>query len=305
MKNLLCVASLSFLLCFSAYSQDEQSGTGMILDQGASDLSIGRILSYHLRIDQHVVNNRGVCVPAVYQLEIIDRDEFGNVRVAVHMRTMRDLINTDTIFISKQGEMSIVGVRLAWASPKYEATLDPYGRVIMATDAMLTPVIEASSSGRFMSRTTDSEAHTSIVMTFPTEYALLAPYAKGESMTMIGREYTDTLTLRCAIQNIGQTYGPDKSVVADEKRDTVLRTVRVDSLTGSGNDQIAFMTVTMKRFPAYGVVSIANATMERYVNRGYMKAFRTTNRMMTSNGLKIDYVATSVLDKTWLKNSEK
>ncbi len=304
MKNFLCVSVLALLIYQVASGQNEQSGPGMVQDQGTSDLAIGRILSYHLRIDQHVMNDKGVCVPAVYQLEIIDRDEVGNVRVAVKMRTMRDLLKSDTLLFSKKGEMSITGVRLAWASPQYEATLDPYGRIMMASHDMMSSTDDGNSLGSVISRTMDSEAQTSLVMTFPTEFALLAPFARGETMTMIGKSYTDTLSLRSAIQNIGHTFGPEKTVVMNEKLDTLFRTVRVDSLSGTGNDQIAYMAVTMKRIPAYGTISISHATMERYVNRGYMRAFSTTNRMVTNNGLKVDYIATSVLERTWMKNSE-
>jgi len=304
MIKLLCVSIIALFVYHVASGQSEQSGPGMVEEASKSDLVIGRILSYHLRIDQHVVNDRGVCIPAVYQLEIIDRDEVGNVRVVVHMRTMRDLLKSDTLLFSKKGEMSITGVRLAWASPQYEATLDPYGRIMMASHDMMTSTDDGNSLGSVISRTTDSEAHTSLVMTFPTEYALLAPFSRGASMTMVGKEYTDTLSLRSAIQNIGHTFGPEKTVVMNEKLDTLLRTVRVDSLVGIGNDQIAFMSVTMKRIPAYGTISISQATMERYVNRGYMRAFCTTNRMQTNNGLKVDYIATSVLERTWMKNGE-
>lgn len=298
------VSVLALLSFHVGYGQSEQSGPGMVQDQGNNDLAIGRILSYHLRIDQHVMNDKGVCVPAVYQLEIVDRDEVGNVRVVVKMRTMRDLLKTDTLLFSKQGEMSIIGVRLAWASPQYEATLDSYGRIMMASHDMVVSTEDGNTMGSVISRTTDSEAQTSVVMTFPTEYALLAPFGRGASMTLIGKDYTDTLSLRSAIQNIGHTFGPEKTVVKSEKRDTLLRTVRVDSLTGIGNDQIAYMSVTMKRIPAYGTISISQASMERYVQRGYMRAFSTTNRMVTNSGLKVDYIATSVLERTWMKNSE-
>lgn len=287
-----------------AEAQYEQIGPKLIIDSGETELLPGRILLYHLRIDQSVVNARGVCVPAVYQLEVLDRDAIGNVRVAVQVSTSRELLTSDTLFISQNGEMKIVGVRLAWASPKYEATLDQYGRVMMAGDALHFEDTEPITMGELQSRTTDFEALSSVVMTFPTEYALLAPYSRGASMTVVGEEYTDTLLLRSVIQNIGHTYGPEKTVIANEKKDTVIRIVRIDSLSETGKDQIAHMSVSMMRYPAYGTSSLATATMQRYVNRGYMKCFQTRNNFITSKGLKIDYIATSVLERSWMRAAE-
>jgi len=295
---LLCV---SLFMNIETSGQTEQIGPDIIIDSGETELLPGRMLSYHLRIDQSVVNNRGVCVPAVYQLEVLDRDASGNIRIAVQVRTMLELLTSDTLFITNKGEMKIVGVRLAWATPKYEATLDQYGRVMKAGEALHFENTEPITMGALQSRTTDFEALSSLVMTFPTEYALLAPYTHGASMTVIGQQYIDTLLLRSVIQNIGQTYGPEKTVKADEKLDTVIRSVRVDSLSGHGQDQIAHMSVSMMRYPAYGTGSLATATMERYVNRGYMKTFQTWNNFITSKGLKIDYIATSVLERSWIK----
>lgn len=304
MRNLILLVCMSLVMNIEAEAQYEQIGPKLIIDSGETELLPGRILLYHLRIDQSVVNARGVCVPAVYQLEVLDRDAIGNVRVAVQVSTSRELLTSDTLFISQNGEMKIVGVRLAWASPKYEATLDQYGRVMMAGDALHFEDTEPITMGELQSRTTDFEALSSVVMTFPTEYALLAPYSRGASMTVVGEEYTDTLLLRSVIQNIGHTYGPEKTVIANEKKDTVIRIVRIDSLSGTGKDQIAHMSVSMMRYPAYGTSSLATATMQRYVNRGYMKCFQTRNNFITSKGLKIDYIATSVLERSWMRATE-
>lgn len=304
MKNVILLLCMAMIMSINASGQSEQIGPNFMIDSGETELIPGRMLSYHLRIDQSVVNDRGVCVPAVYQLEVLDRDAIGNVRVAVQVRTMRELVTSDTLFISKRGEMKIVGVRLAWASPKYEATLDQYGRVMRAGDALDFEDTEPITHGSLQSRTTDYEALSSLVMTFPTEYALLAPYTHGASMTVIGKEYTDTLLLRSMIQNIGQSYGPEETTIAVERHDTVIRIVKIDSLSGNGKDQIAHMSVSMLRIPAFGTGSLATARMERYVHRGYMKTFQTRNNFITSKGLKIDYIASSNLEKSWMKAPE-
>jgi len=304
MKALVLLHCVSLILTIETGAQIERMESRNGNTSSESELVPGRILSYHLRIDQSVVKDKGVCIPAVYQLEVLDRDVTGNVRVAVHVRTMRELLSSDTLFASQSGEMKIVGVRLAWISPKYEATLDKFGRLLRARDALPIADSEPRTLGSVVSKTTDYEAVSTVAVTFPTELALLAPYQHGASMTEVGKEYIDTLTIRSIIQAIGHTYGSGNTTRVGEKHDTIIRIVRIDSVSGNGSDQIAHMNVVMKRSANYGAESIVHATMERYVSRGYMKAFRTTNNLITDKGLKVDYIATSVLERSWIKNTQ-
>ncbi|HLP29685.1 MAG TPA: hypothetical protein VK147_13695 [Candidatus Didemnitutus sp.] len=303
MKARILLHCVSLILTVEASAQTGrmESHSGDV--SAESELVPGRVLTYHLRVDQSVVKDKGVCIPAVYQLEVLDRDAAGNVRVGVHVRTMRELLTSDTLFASKSGELKIVGFRMAWISPKYEATLDKFGRLLRARDELPGDDEAARTMGSVLSRTTDYEAVSTVAVTFPTELALLAPYQHGVFITEVGKEYVDTLTIRSSMQAIGQTFGPDSTASVEEIHDMIIRRVRVDSLSGEGPDQIAYIKVVMNRSSSHGAESIVQATMERYVSRGYMKSFKTTNNLVTNKGLRLDYVATTVLERSWVKNT--
>jgi len=92
--------SLPFVLCVFVLSAivsrgqngdngpDVRVGPGILNDKAYTELVPGRVLTYRLRVDQHVVNGRGVCIPATYSITILDRDESGNSRVSVEMRSV-------------------------------------------------------------------------------------------------------------------------------------------------------------------------------------------------------------------------
>lgn len=273
-------------------------GPAILNDRAYTELIPGRVLTYRLRVDQHVVNGRGVCIPAVYSISILDRDAAGNSRVSVEMRSAGELISSDTIFLTKSTEMKIVGVRLAFAIPKYEATLDVNGRVLYTNEQLEAMAQESTTMGNVGSQITDSDAMTHILSTIPTEYALMAPYQQGSASLVVGKPYLDTILLTSAIQQIGRTVGSETTHHPRENQDTIIRTVTIDSLTGSGNEEIAHMTVRMERFPVYGMPSVAISVMERYIKKGYMKSFVTTSRKVGSTSLAPEYIATSVLNSS-------
>lgn len=273
-------------------------GPSILNDRAYSELVPGRVLRYTLRVDQHVVNGRGVCIPAVYSITILDVDASGNSRVSVEMRSAGELIASDTIFLTKSTEMKIVGVRLAFAVPTYEATLDANGRVLYTNDQIEAMSQESTTMGNIGTKITDSDAMTHVLSTIPTEYALMAPYKHGEASLRVGSPYKDTILLRSAIQKIGRTVGSETKQQPQENQDTIIRTVTIDSVTGSGDEELAHMNVRMERFPVYGVPSVAISIMERYVKKGYMKSFVTTSRKVGSKSTIPEYIATSILNSS-------
>ncbi|HLP29688.1 MAG TPA: hypothetical protein VK147_13710 [Candidatus Didemnitutus sp.] len=276
-------------------------GPGILNERTYSELVPGRVLTYRLRVDQHVVNGRGVCIPATFTITILDRDEAGNSRVSVQMRSAGELISTDTLFMTKSRELKIVGVRLAFAIPKYEATLDAFGRVIFTNAQFESTTPETITMGTVLPRITDSDAMTQVLSTIPTEYALLAPYLRESNSFILGTAYVDTLLITSSIQKIGQTIGSESEKQPRLNQDTVIRAVTIDSLSGSGDDEVAHMTVRMERHPVYGKRSIATSIMERYIKKGYMKSFVTTSRKEGIPGLIPEYIATSILDSSTVK----
>ncbi len=273
-----------------------QVGPEVLNDKAYTELTPGRVLTYKLRVDQHVVHGRGVCIPAIYSIAILDRDAAGNSRVSVEMRSAGELIASDTIFLSKSTVMKIVGVRLAFAIPKYEATLDVNGRVLYTNEQLDAMSQESSTMGNVESRITDSDAMANVLSTIPTEYALMAPYLQGATSILVGRPYKDTILFTSAIQKIGRTIGTETRPQPKEAQDTIIRTVTIDSVSGSGNDELAHMTVRMERYPVYGMPSVAISVMERYIKKGYMKSFVTTSRKVGSTSPIPEYIATSILD---------
>ncbi len=256
-------------------------GPAILNDSTYTELQTGRVLTYRLRVDQHVVNGRGVCISAVYTIAILHKDADGNSHISVEMRSAGELIPSDTIFLTKSTEMKIVGVRLAFAIPMYEATLDVHGNIATLLH--------------------DSDAMTHILSTIPTEYALMAPYHQGTSHH-VGNPYRDTILLRSAIQQIGRTTGSETGQQSHANQDTIIRTVLIDSVSGICDEEIAHMNVRMERFPVHGVPSVAISVMERYVKKGYMKSFVTTSRKVGSTSPIPEYIATSVLNSSRLKD---
>ncbi len=305
--------SLPFVLCVFILSAnvsrgqngdngpDVRVGPGILNDKAYTELVPGRVLTYRLRVDQHVVNGRGVCIPATYTITILDRDEAGNSRVSVQMRSAGELISSDTLFMTKSRELKIIGVRLAFTIPRYEATLDAYGRVMFTNAQFESTTPETITMGTVLPRITDSDAMTQVLSTIPTEYALLAPYLRESNSFIIGTAYVDTLLITSTIQKIGHTTGSESEKQPRLNQDTIIRAVTIDSLSGSGDDEVAHMTVRMERHPVYGVHSIATSIMQRYVKKGYMKTFETTSRKEGIPGLIPEYIATSILDSSTVK----
>jgi len=192
--------------------------------------------------------------------------------------------------------MKIVGVRLAFAIPKYEATLDVNGKVLYTNEQLDAMSQESTMMGNVESRITDSDAMANVLSTIPTEYALMAPYLQGATSILVGRPYIDTILLTSAIQKIGRTIGSETKHQPKVNQDTIIRTVTIDSVSGSGNEEIAHMNVRMERYPVYGVPSVAISVMERYIKKGYMKSFVTTSRKVGSTSHIPEYIATSILD---------
>lgn len=288
---------LSSAICAAQDTVDSSEikvGPGIHYDKAYTELTPGRVLTYRLRVDHHVVNGRGVSIPAVYSITILDRDNAGNSRISVEMRSAGDLLSIDTIFLTKCKDMKIVGVRLAFVIPKYEATLDVYGRVLFTTDQVESQSQELVAAGNTPTRITDSDAMGHVLTTIPTEYALLAPYLRGSNSLMIGNSYVDTIMISSSVQKIGNTVGSETNDHPLENQDTIIRAVTVDSLSGSGEEEIAHMTVRMERHPLYGIHTIATSIMERYVRKGYMKSFVTTSRREGSTNIVPEYIATSI-----------
>ncbi|HLP29687.1 MAG TPA: hypothetical protein VK147_13705 [Candidatus Didemnitutus sp.] len=309
MKNVMLLIYSCFLVLLSTIGsaqdiddgQQIKVGPGILYDKTYSELVPGRVLSYRLRVDYKVVNGRGVTIPAVYSITILDRDDAGNSRISVEMRSAGELISVDTIFLTKSKDMKIVGVRLAFVIPKYEATLDVYGRVLFTTEQHEELSNEPAVKGNTPTRITDSEAMGQVLSTIPTEYALLAPYLRGSNSLLIGKPYVDTILITSSIQKIGQTIGTETNDHPLENLDTIIRAVTIDSISGIDDEEIAYMSVRMERHPVYGVHTIATSVMERYVHKGYMKSFVTTNRREGSAGNTPEYVATSILDSSTVR----
>lgn len=305
--------SLSIYICLMLLSisvsqgQDTDNGPiilvgpGILNDRAYTELTPGRHLTYKLRVDQHVMNGRGVCIPAIYSISILDRDLAGNSRVSVEMRSAGELISSDTIFLTTSTEMKIVGVRLAFAIPKYEATLDAYGRVLFTNEQIESTTNEATALGNIGPRITDSDAMAQVLSAIPTEYALMAPYLRGATTLIVGLPYVDTILITSSIQKIGRTIGSVSRPQPQENQDTIIRSVTIDSISGTGEDEISHMNVRMERNPVYGIRTIATSVMERYTRKGYMRSFITTSRKVGSKSSVPEYIATSILDTSIVK----
>jgi hypothetical protein len=293
--------ALVLLTNIAVMAQDER--TAMVLPPSpTSDLQPGATLTYHLRIDQHVMNGRGVAIPAIFRITVLDRDTKGTLRVATEVRSARELLRTDTLLMTSPRQITIVGVRSNLDLTRYEVTVDRFGREVtgIEPDNGITTVVPSETS---LSRVTDSEAMEGILQTFPTEYALLAPYTPTDGDVFIGQVYVDTLYVRSMVQPYGRTTSATVSGSPTRPtNDTIIRFIRVDSTRGSGKDVMALMTVRIERHPYAGIHRTATAKMARLHMRGYMESFTTICKKIDDDKETIDYIGTSHLDSVEVPN---